>query len=92
MTRTLVPALSSSRRDPVARELRDAVRLADVFAGLAVLVDRGEVEVAVRIARLELGDRAGDADWFAGIEVRREAVVRARVLHAEQEADSDRNS
>ena len=76
MTRTLRAGLEDLRRDPVARELRDAVRLADVFLRLAVLVDRGDVQVAVRIARLELGDRARDADRFARVEVRREAVVR----------------
>ena len=76
VTRMLVPDLQDLRRDPVARELRDAVRLADVLLRLAVLVHRGDVHVAVRIARLELGHRARDADRFARVEVRREAVMR----------------
>ena len=76
--------LQDLRRDPVARELRDAVRFAHVFLRPAVLVDRVDVHVAVRILRLELGDRAGDADRLARVEVRREAVMRECVGCDEQ--------
>ena len=57
----------------------------------AVLVYRGDVHVAVRILRLELGDGAGDADRFAGVEMRREAVMREGVRPGEQYRD-DSNS
>ena len=76
LTRSCVPGLSISRRDAIARELRDAVRLADVLLRLAVLVDGGDVQIAVRIARLVLGDRARDVDGLVDVEVRREAVMR----------------
>ena len=36
----------------------------------------GDVQVAVRVARLELDDLAGNADRLLDVEVRREAVVR----------------
>ena len=84
MTRTFVPALKSCGVMPVATELRDAVRFADVLPGPAVLVDGGDVEVAVRIPRLVLLDRSGDVDLLAGVEVRREAVVRVRGRRSEQ--------
>jgi len=70
--------------DAVARELRDAVRLAHVLARAAVLVQRRNVQVAVRIPRLVLGDGPLDADALAGVEMRREAVVGRSLRHAEQ--------
>ena len=77
------------RRQPVARELRDAVRFADVLPGPAILVFRRNMEVTVRVARLELGHRPGDAGRFVRVEVRREAMVRIRVRRSEQSANDD---
>src|SRR5690606_38940831 len=62
--------------DAVARELRRAVRLADVFLRSAVLVDGGDVQIRVRVARLVLEHGARDVDGLRCIEMRREAVVR----------------
>ena len=42
------PRFHELRRDSDAAELRDSVRLADVFSSPAVLVDGVDVEVAVR--------------------------------------------
>ncbi len=64
-------------RDAVAAELRVAVRFAHVLLRPAVFVDGLDVQVAVRVARLELRDLAGDADRLLAVEVRRKAVVRA---------------
>src|SRR4029450_1835796 len=86
------PGLEQVWRDPVARQLGDAVRFADVVPRLAVLVDRCDVEVTVRVPRLELLDGPGDAHRFAGIEMRREAVMSQRLRYAEQQADHYRQS
>jgi hypothetical protein len=45
---------------------------------LAVLVDGCDVQVAVRIARLVLGDLARDIDRLVDVEVRRKAVMGVR--------------
>ena len=68
--------LQHLRRNAVARELSEAVRFADVLLRLAVLVDGRDVQVAVRIARFVLGDRARDVHGLVRVEVRREAVMR----------------
>jgi hypothetical protein len=79
------------RPDPVAGQLGDPVRFADVFTRPAVLVNGGDVQVAVGIALLVLGDGPLDAGRLAGVEVGREAVMGERVRDAEC-ADDDGGS
>src|SRR5262249_12301054 len=85
----LAARLEQLRRDAIARELRNAVRFAHVLMRPAVLVDRVDVNVAMRVLRLELCERAVDAYRFARIEVRGEAVMRERVGSDQQGADCD---
>src|SRR5439155_24307544 len=73
------PCFQELRRDSDAAELRHSVRLADVFSSPAVLVDRVDVEVAVRIPRFVLPYRARDVDASTPIEVRRETVMRCHI-------------
>src|SRR5215831_16145247 len=56
------PCFQNLRRDSDAAELRDPVRLADVFPSPAVLVDGVDMEVAVRIFRFEFLYRSRDVD------------------------------
>src|SRR5690606_24892696 len=72
----------------VARQLRDAVRLANVFSNAAVLVGGRDVQVGMRVAPLELDHRAGDHDGLVAVEMRRESVVSGCLLHdAEQQGE-----
>ncbi len=82
--------LQNLRRDAIPRQLRDAVRFADVLVRPAVLIDCIDVYVAVRILCLEFRDGAGDAHRLARVEVRREAVMRERTGCAEHDDEHDR--
>ena len=63
------------RRDAIARQLREAMRLADVFLVPAILIDSLDVQVAVRIAGLEALHATGDRDRFLDVEMRFKTVV-----------------
>ena len=71
------------------RELCHTVRFADVFSRPTVLVDGIDVEVAVRIPRIELFYGARNVDPPGGVEVRREAVMRYRNRRGKHESHHD---
>ena len=83
--------LKELRRDPDTTELRDAMGFADVFLSLAVFVSGVDMEVAVRILRFVRFYGTRDVYLPAGIEVRREAVMRSRIRcrkHGKQDGRS----